>query len=77
MNIDITTVWQKLAFILVHKTTLWLLFALLGTSLAAWRLAAVLDKHNARAKEAALARKTAVGYAVTAAVLWLLSTILG
>ncbi|WP_245690231.1 hypothetical protein [Sporolituus thermophilus] len=77
MSIDMYTVWQKLAYLIVHKTTLWLLFVLLGTALASWRLAVVLDKHNARQREAALARKTAVGYAATAVILWLLSVVLG
>ncbi len=64
------SLWQKTAFYIVHKTTIWLLLVLLITSGATWHLASILDKHNARAREANMARKTALGYAIITAMLW-------
>ena len=77
MNIDFYSVWQEVAFQVVHKTTIWLLLVLFGTTLACWYLAILLDKHNAREREAKLARKTAAGYASAAIVLWLFSWLMG
>jgi len=69
-------IWQKIAFQIVHKTTIWVLLVFFATAGAAWHLANLLDKHNAREKEAKLARKTAISYAVTALALWLFSFIM-
>lgn len=77
MNIDFLALWQKVAFIIVHYTSIWLLTAFFGTALAAWYLSAVLDKHNIRAREAKLARKTAAVYTVVGGGLWLFSFIFG
>jgi len=79
MNIDsayLYYIWQKLAFQIVHKTTLWALLVFFATAGAAWHLANLLDKHNAREREAKLARKTALGYTISALVLWLFSFIM-
>jgi uncharacterized membrane protein len=73
MNLD--ALWQKTAFIIVHYTSIWLLAAFFGTALASWYLAVVLDKHNTRAREAKLARRTAAAYTVIGGVLWLFSFI--
>jgi hypothetical protein len=77
MNVDLPTLWQKFAFIIVHYTSIWLLAAFFGTALAAWYLAAVLDKHNTKAREAKLARKTAAAYTALGGALWLFSFIFG
>lgn len=72
-NIDY--VWQKISYLIVHKTTIWLLFVLFTTALASWRLASALDKQNARAREAKLARRTAAAYTAIALTLWMFSII--
>ena len=79
MNIDqayLYSIWQKLAFQIIHKTTIWVLLVFFATAGAAWHLANLLDKHNARDKEAKLARKTALGYTAAAVALWLFSFIM-
>ncbi|SFM18108.1 hypothetical protein [Pelosinus propionicus] len=80
MNIDLSYLyylWQKLAFQLVHKTTIWTLLVFLATAGVSWHLGNLLDKHNARAREANMAHKTAIGYAATAFILWFFSFIMG
>ena len=79
MNMDqvgLYYIWQKLAFQIVHKTTIWVLFVFFATAGVAWHLANVLDKHNAREREAKLARSAALGYTISALVLWLFSFIM-
>ena len=79
MNIDqayLYTLWQKLAFLIVHKTTIWVLFVFFGTAGISWHLANLLDKHNAREADANFARKTALGYTISGIVLWLFSFIM-
>ena len=78
MNIDQTFlyyIWQKLAFQILHKTTIWVLLVFFATAGASWHLANLLDKHSAREKEARLARKTALAYTAVALGLWLFSFI--
>jgi cobalamin synthase len=75
MNTDFYYLWQKLAFQIVHRTTLWLVLTLFSTALASHYLALILHKHNAREREAHLASKTAIGYTTIAIVLWLFSFI--
>lgn len=72
---NLTYYWQKLAYLLVHQTTLWLLLVFFATALAAWVLASFLEKHNGREREAKFARKTAAAYAAAATGLWLFSII--
>jgi len=79
MNIDqayLYYLWQKLAFQIVHKTSIWMLLVFFATAGASWHLANLLDKHNAREGEAKLARSTALGYTISALVLWLFSFIM-
>jgi hypothetical protein len=79
MNIEqsyLFYIWQKLAFQIVHKTTIWTLLVFFFTAGASWHLGNLLDKHNERAREANLARKTAIGYTATAFALWLFSFIM-
>ena len=79
MNMDqayLYYLWQKLAFQIAHKTTIWLLLVFFATAGSAWYLANVLDKHNARAREAKLARNTALGYIISGFALWLFSFIM-
>ena len=79
MNIDqasLYDIWQKLAFVIVHKTTIWVLLIFFGTAGGAWHLANLLDKHNAREREANFARRTALGYTISGIVLWLFSFIM-
>jgi len=67
--------WQKLAYQIVHQTTLWVLIVFFTTAIVAWVLGSVLDQHNARGREANFARKTAVFYAAAALGLWLFTII--
>ncbi len=60
---DFAAVWEKTAFLLTHVTVFELPLVLLGTAAAAYGLARILDKHNARAREARLARRVAAAYA--------------
>ena len=79
MNIDqatLYTLWQKLAFVIVHKTTIWVLLVFFATAGISWHLGNLLDKHNARASEAKLARNTAVVYTISGLFLWLFSFIM-
>ena len=78
MNVDhvyLYTLWNKLHFQIIHKNAIWVLLTLVLTAISAWHLATILGKHNARAKEAKLARNTAIGYIISALALWLLSFI--
>ena len=78
MNIDhsyLYSLWQKLSFQILHKNAIWVLLLLALTASSAWHLATILDKHNAREKEAKLARNTAIGYIISVLALWLLSFI--
>ncbi len=67
--------WQKLAYQVVHQTTLWLLIVFFTTAIVSWVLGSVLDKHNGREREANFARKTAAFYAAAATGLWVFSFI--
>ena len=69
-------IWQKAAFQIVHKTTIWVLLVFFVTAGSSWHLANLLDKHNAREREAKLARSTALWYTISALVLWLFSFIM-
>lgn len=76
LALDILTYyWQKLAYQIVHKTTLWLLIVFLVTAVVAWGLSLVLYQQNARYREANFARKTAAFYAAAALTLWLFTII--
>ncbi len=80
MNMDQTYfyyLWQKIAFQIVHKTTIWALLIFFLTAGVSWHLGNLLDKHNAREREANLAHKTAIAYITTGIVLWIFSTIMG
>lgn len=76
MNFSLDILWQKIAFIIVHYTTIWVLIVFFGTSLASWYLSVVLSKHNDRKRETNLARKTAMVYTILGAALWLFSYIM-
>ena len=73
---SITTVIQKIAYLIVHGTSLWFLLGVFSTSLAARRLYSVLSAHNARTREAKLAKQVSIGYSVLGIGLWLLSWLL-
>ncbi|WP_378955335.1 hypothetical protein [Pelosinus sp. sgz500959] len=75
-QIFLYSLWQKISFQIVHKTTIWVLLVFLITAGATWKLAAILDKHNAREREANMARKTALGYTIVFVILWLFSFIM-
>ncbi len=59
---DTAVIWDKMLFLLTHVTVFELPLVLFGTA-AAFVLARVLDRHNARAREAKLARRVAYAYA--------------
>lgn len=75
INPYLYALWQKLSFQILHKNAVWVLLLLLLTAICAWHLATILDKHNAREREAKLARNTAIGYIISALTLWTLSFI--
>jgi hypothetical protein len=80
MSIDQTYfyyLWQKVAFQIVHKTTIWALLLFFLIAGISWHLGNLLDKHNAREREAKLAHKTAIGYIAAAIFFWLFSIIMG
>ncbi|MDR7866782.1 MAG: hypothetical protein RIN56_08170 [Sporomusaceae bacterium] len=60
---DLALIWDKTLFLLTHVTVFELPLVLLVTSAAAYVLSRVLDTHNARAREARLARRVAAAYA--------------
>ncbi len=60
---DFAAVWDKTLFLLTHVTVFELPLVFLCAAAAAYILARVLDKHNARAREARLARRVAAAYA--------------
>lgn len=67
--------WEKSTFQLMHKNAIWILLVLFLTAASAWHLSKLLSKHNARGKEAKLARKLAFSYMCCALALWLLGFI--
>lgn len=73
--------WQaaldKTAFLIVHVTLFELPLVLMLTALASWRLFAVLEKHDARQKEANLARIIAIFYLTLLAMTLAAAQILG
>lgn len=69
-------IFQKIAFQMVHKTTIWLLLVFALTAVVAWHLGSLLEKHNAREREAKFARNTARAYTILTLVLWLFSFIM-
>lgn len=78
MTIDQTYLyylWEKSTFQLIHKNAIWILLMLFLTAAASWHLATILNKHNARTKEARLARKVALSYVCCALALWLIGFI--
>ena len=77
MNWPLTGPWPALSYRLANLVSVWLLLVLLGTALACWRLAAVLESHNARTREAALAKKAALAYTAGAVGLWLFAWVFG
>jgi hypothetical protein len=60
---------NKASFLIIHVTLFELPMVLLATALASWRLCIVLEKHNARQKEANLARVIAFFYLVLLVVI--------
>ncbi len=67
---DIAAVWNQTIFLLTHVTVFELPLVLLGTAAAAYSLARSLDRHNARAREAKLARRVAYAYVGLLAALY-------
>lgn len=59
---DFSAALDLIAFLLVHVTVFELPLVLLGTVLLALGLARELDRHNARLREARLARRIALFY---------------
>ncbi len=60
---DLAAIWGKTVFIITHVTVFELPLVLAVTAVAALVLARILAGHNARAREARLARRVAVVYA--------------
>jgi hypothetical protein len=73
---SLTAAWDRIAFLLVHVTNYELQLVLWVAVAASWRLATVLARHNARLREAKLARLVAAFYAGLSLFFWLAHTIL-
>ncbi|MDF2501482.1 MAG: hypothetical protein K0Q77_2196 [Anaerosporomusa subterranea] len=73
---DQPMIWQRIAFVVAHMSLFELPLILLFTALSSWRLAVVLNKHDARLKEAQLARKIAAFYAALLFTTWSISQLL-
>jgi len=73
---NFSVVWERLAFLLVHVTVFELPLVLFVTILTSLGLARVLDKHNARLREAKFARRAAAFYAGLFVILYLARAIL-
>ncbi len=73
---DLTAMWQRIAFLLVHVTNFELQLVLWAVIVASWRLAAVLAGHDARLREARLARRVAAFYACLSLAFWLAHVLL-
>lgn len=73
---DLAAAWNYFAFLILHATVFELPVVLIVTIAVALQLARLLDKHNARAREAKLARRVAAAYggllAALLAARWLL-----
>lgn len=54
--------WNNLVFLISHTTSFELPLVLIATAAGALQLARVLGRHNARAREARLARRVAACY---------------
>lgn len=67
--VDLDAAWDKTVFLLTHVTVFELPLVLAGTAAAAFVLGRILDRHNARTREARLARRVAFFYAGLLAVL--------
>lgn len=76
MNVDLMAILKRIDYLLVHATSGWLLTVLIGIAFASWHLSNILNNHNARAREANFARKTAIAYAATAGFLFLYGVIM-
>lgn len=63
----------KMIFQLVHKTSIWMLMVFFLTALVSWQLSVILNKHNARLKEANLAKNAAIAYSLAGISLWIIS----
>lgn len=71
------SVADKTAFLIVHVTLFELPLVILVAALASWRLATVLQKHDARQREANLARNVAIFYLILLGVAVTLAQVLG
>ncbi len=61
--VDFAALWDKTAFLLTHVTVFELPLVFMATAAAAYVLSRILARHNARAREARLARRVAAVYA--------------
>ncbi|EGO64553.1 hypothetical protein [Acetonema longum] len=66
----------KLIYLLVNYIDLWLMLVFFTVALASWRTAVIYRKIPLTQRDAAFAAKTAMGYVVSALVLWVASFIL-
>jgi len=73
---DLSAVWDRIAFLLVHVTNYELQLVLWAAVIASWRLASILARHSVRLREARLARRVAAFYACLSLAFWLAHVIL-
>lgn len=66
----------KLTYLLVNYIDLWMMLIFFTVALASWRTAIAYRKIPLAQRDAAFASKTALGYVVSALVLWAASFVL-
>lgn len=68
---SLSSIWQKVAFLLAHKATFWLTLVLLSCSFAAWRLSLAFNPSPDKQKEQQFSRRVMLLHAGLAGFFWL------
>lgn len=76
MDSSINSVWQTIAYHIVHKVNIWLFVVIFATSFFAWQMGKKLAKSDATLRDARLAKKIAAGYTAIGIFLWLVKLVL-
>lgn len=76
MTTGLTSLIQKAAYLLAHKTTIWLSLVLLACSLSAWRLSQQLRPMPNQAREFRLARQVIFLHTGLTGFFWLANWLL-
>lgn len=76
MQIDYPFLWQRAAYLLAHKTTIWLTLVLLAASFTAWRLSVSFAASPNKQREFLLCRRTMFLHTGLAGFFWLANWLL-